>query len=400
MRHIWLIVRYEYWRFVRRRSFIVTALGLPLLALGLIGAIVLVATRSGVEQRLGLVDQTGRFAAIDVAALDLSRPIPLERFADENAARQALERQQIDAYAVIPADYLESGAVRAVGPRRLSDRAQSELEALLRAGLIAEAPPAARARLDEPTDLVLRTLDGGREVGASNGLLFLVPYGFAMLFIFTTFTTSGYLLQAITEEKEDRIIELLATTVSPQEMMAGKIIGLSAVGLTQMLAWITVGALCLLALVRDVSWISDFELPWSLIGLSLLFFVLGYLLIATCYATLGAAVTTPQEAQPLAAPISLTASAPLFMLAPILADPNGTLAVVLSLIPFSAPMTMLMRLPLAEIPLWQLALSLALLLGSVIGVILLSARVMRLGMLRTGKRLSLREMFSGTSARL
>lgn len=393
MQHTWLIARYEYGRFVRRRSFVLTAVGLPLLMLGLIATLVIVTTRTGGEQRLGLVDQSERFAAIDLSTLGLARPIPLERFADEAAAQQALDAQQLDGYVVIPRDYIETGRVRAVGPQPLSNQGQRQLRALLRAGLIASAPPEARARLNEPADIVLRTLDSGREVGASNALLFLVPYGFAMLFIFTTFTTSGYLLQAITEEKEDRVIELLATTVSPQNMMAGKILGLSAVGLTQMLAWIAVGLLSLLALVPDLSWIADFDLPWSLISLSLLYFLLGYLLIATCYATIGAAVTSPQEAQPLAAPLSILASAPLFLLAPILAEPNGTLAVVLSLIPFSAPMTMLMRLPLAEIPVWQLVLSLVLLVALVLGVMLLSARVMRLGMLRTGKRLSFKEMF-------
>lgn len=398
MKHIWLIARYEYGRIVRRRSFLLTALGLPLLVLALIGAIFIVTARSSGEQRLGLVDQTGRFAAVDERALGLTRPIPIERLADERAAAQALDAGRIDAYVVIGRDYLESGEVRAVGPRRLSQRAQSQLRALLRAGLVADAPADVRERLRDPAEIVLRTLDGGREVTAGNALLFLVPYGFAMLFIVTTFTTSGYLLQAITEEKEDRVIELLATTVAPREMMGGKIIGLSAVGLTQMLIWVGVAALSLLALIRDLSWISDFQLPWTLIGLSLLYFLLGYLLIATCYAALGAAVTTPQEAQPLAAPISLLSSAPLFMLAPILAQPNGTLATVLSLIPFSAPMTMLMRLPLAEIPAWQLALSLLLLIGSVIGAMLLAARVMRLGMLRYGKRLSLKEMFGGARA--
>lgn len=397
MQHTWLIARYEYGRFVRRRSFVLTAVGVPLMVLALIAAIYIITARSSAEQRLGLVDQTGRFATIDEQTLGLERPIPLVRFADEAAAKQALDAKEVDAYAVIPSDYLETGQVRAVGPRRLSERAQNEIRALLRRGLVADAPEEVRERLAAPAQIVLRTLDGSRSVAAGNALLFLVPYGFAMLFIITTFTTSGYLLQAITEEKEDRIIELLATTVSPQAMMGGKIIGLSAVGLTQMLIWVSVGALSIVALIRDTSWLTNFQLPWSLIGLSLLYFLLGYLLIATCYAGLGAAVTTPQEAQPLAAPISLMTSAPLFMLAPILARPNGTLAVVLSMIPFSAPMTMLMRLPLAEIPRWQLALSLLVLLASVIGAVLLAARVMRLGMLRTGKRLSLRETFRGST---
>lgn len=187
-------------------------------------------------------------------------------------------------------------------------------------------------------------------------------------------------------------MEVLATTVNPAHMMAGKIIGLCGVGISQMLIWIALGVVGVLAFARGAAWAADLQLPWSTLGLSLLFFGLGYLLIAACYATIGAAVTSPQEAQPFAAPISLLTLSPMMLMIAILAQPNGTLATVLSLIPFSAPITMLMRLPLADVPAWQIATSLALLAVSTIAIVLLSARVMRLGMLRYGKRLSLGEL--------
>lgn len=399
MREIWLIARYEYGRHVQRRSFLFMALGMPLLLAAIFGIIVLVSLRAEAEQRLGLVDQTGMFGNIDVTTLDVQRPIPMTVFPDEQAARAALNATQIDAYVVVPRDYLQTGTVRAVGQRRLSEQAQNQVRALLRQGLLAQTPPANRTRLADPDKLVLRTLDGSREIGASSAfLLFALPYGFALVFIFTTFTTSGYLLQALTEEKEGRVIELLATTLSPQQMMAGKILGLSGVGLTQVGIWLGLGIVSVLAFVRDYSWLTSVQLPWSLLGFSLLYFLLGYLLIAACYAIVGAAVPTPQEAQPLVAPISLLSFAPMMLLVVILSRPNGLLAVILSLIPFSAPMTMLMRLPLANIPPWQLAASLLILLGSVVGAIWLSARVMRLGMLRYGKRLSLRELLGAATA--
>ena len=141
MHTIWLIARYEYARHVRRRSFVLMALGVPLLMLGIIGLIILVASRSTNEARLGLIDQTGRFAAIDVTTLDLDRPIPQDVFPDETAARQALDARAIAAYIVIPADYIQTGNVRAVAPKQLSDQAEDQLQALLRAGLLAEAPP-------------------------------------------------------------------------------------------------------------------------------------------------------------------------------------------------------------------------------------------------------------------
>ena len=392
MNKIWTIARYEYSRHVRRRAFFFTALGLPLLAAAIFGVIVLVVSRSSVEQRIGMVDETGRFGDVDVAALNLRRPIPVERFADEAAARAAFDAGSVDAFVVIPEDYLETGKASALGRRKLSDRAQTQVERMLEAGLLSAAPPEHHERLRERIDLVLRTPDGGREIGANNILLFVLPYAFALLFVTTTFTTSGYLLQAVTEEKEDRVIEILATTVSPGRMIMGKVLGLSGVGLTQTLIWVLIGVVAVLAIGQDSSWLAEINLPWQIIVIAIVFFLLGYLLIASCYTAIGAAVSTPQEAQPLAGPVSLLAMAPFFLLIVILSQPNGTLAVVLSLIPFSAPLTMLMRLPLAEIPTWQIVTSMLLLLLSALGVMFLAGRAMRLGMLRYGKRLSLAEL--------
>ena len=394
MDKILTIARYEYGRHVRTRAFLLTALGVPLFAVAVFGIIFLVASGSRGEQRLGLVDPSGRFAAVDVQSLDLRRPIPIESLADEAAARRAFDAGTVDAYIMIPADYLQTGQVQAVGRRRLTERAQNEVRAVLEAGVLASVPAANRARLAEPDALKLRTLASGREVDADNFLLFLLPYAFALLFFITTFTTSGYLLRAVSEEKEDRVGEILAVTVAPRQMMAGKILGLSGVGLTQMLIWIGLAVIAVAVFASDLSLLRELRLPWSLAGLALLYFLLGYLLIAACFAIAGAAVPTPQEAQTLVTPISMLSLAPLLLTTVILAKPSGTLALIFSLIPFSAPMTMLMRLPLTDIPAWQIAASLLGLLVTAIGAVLLSGRVLRLGMLRYGKRLGVRELFS------
>lgn len=399
MTHIVEIARYEYLRHVRRRSFLFVAFGMPLLFAGLIGVVVLVLLATSGAQRLGLVDETGRFAPIARQPVAMRQPVPVTVFEGVDAARAALQADAIDVYVVIPADYVATGRVVAHGERRLGDRAEATLREVLREGLLQGVAPDRRERVADPSELVLRTVDGGRTVNARNLALLLLPFAIGILFIVTAFTTSGYLLQAITEEKENRVIELMATTVRPEQMMAGKIIGLSAVGLTQMVSWLLVGAVAAITVTRDLGWLVDLQLPWATLGLSLLYFVWGYLLLAGCYATVGAAMTTPQEAQQFAAPVSLAAGLPYLLMAVITSRPNGAIATALSLIPFSAPMTMLMRLPLADIPAWQIVGSLTMVILGALGAIWLSARVLRIGMLRVGKRLSLREIVGAARSR-
>lgn len=396
MQNIWRIARYEYGRHVRRRGFLFTALGLPFLFAAIIALIFFVISLvvgSGTEARLGLVDQSGQFAAVDVAALDLRETIPTNVFPNEAAARAAFDTGAIDAFVVIPADYLQTGQVRAVAHDDVSETAERQIQAVLRQGLLQTAPAATRARLSDPLELDLRTLDTGRAVDDGNILLFLVPYLFAVVFFVTTFTTSGYLIQAITEEKEDRVIEILATTVRPTEMMMGKVFGLYLLGLTQLAAWAAIIAVPLVVLLRNAPQLSAFQLPWSVLAAAVLYFLLGYLLIAGCYAAAGAAVPSAQEAGMLIGPISFLSVLPLMLIGVILGDPNGLIATVFSLIPFSAPMAMLMRLVLADVPAWQVVTSFVLLALAAAGAIWLAARVMRLGMLRYGKRLNLREVF-------
>src|SRR3954466_8268139 len=109
VRKILTIMRFEYVRQVRRRAFLFTALGVPLLIIALIGVIALVVTRTGAEQHLGFVDRTGAFASVDIHKLAISRPIPLESFSDEATARRAFDEGRIDAYVVVPADYFQTG---------------------------------------------------------------------------------------------------------------------------------------------------------------------------------------------------------------------------------------------------------------------------------------------------
>ncbi|MDQ5851902.1 MAG: hypothetical protein M3380_07485, partial [Chloroflexota bacterium] len=176
MNRIWSIIRYEYWRHIRRRAFLVVALGIPLLIVGSFASIVVVVSRLGVEHRLGLVDPSGRFTAMNAAVPGARRTIPVVPFADELTAQAVFRSRAIDAYVVIPEDYLRTGKIRVVGRRSLSERAEVQIRGLLEQGILATAPENLRDRLQDPAHFIVRTLDGTRATDAEDISLLFMPY--------------------------------------------------------------------------------------------------------------------------------------------------------------------------------------------------------------------------------
>jgi ABC-2 type transport system permease protein len=208
--------------------------------------------------------------------------------------------------------------------------------------------------------LWLQTPHASQPTRSDSLLLIFLPVGFGLLFTLTTTTTSGALLQSITEEKEDRVIEILLTSVRPGTLIAGKVLGLTALALTQLLVWLGMLGAALWLFSGGRPNMGAMPITGGLALPLAVYFVGGYLLIAACYTAVGATVRSPQEGYTLVAPISVLSLAPLLLLFVILARPSGPLAIGLSLFPFTAPLTMLMRLPLVEVPTSQMLLSLGL----------------------------------------
>ena len=206
-------------------------------------------------------------------------------------------------------------------------------------------------------------------------------------------TGGQYLLQGVSEEKESRILESLVCTVSPDELMLGKLIGLGGAGLTLVGIWIVVG----LATVASSFAFLDLQLPASLGVLGFVYFLLGYLFYASLMTGIGGITNNLREAQQFAVAFTMMNFVPFYLLVKILNAPNSGVAIGMSLFPPTAATTMMMRLSAgamtgAEIPFWQIALSLALLAGSGALALLLAARVFRLGMLMYGKTPTLPEI--------
>jgi ABC-2 type transport system permease protein len=208
------------------------------------------------------------------------------------------------------------------------------------------------------------------------------------------FSTGGYLMQAVVEEKENRTMEVVITSVSPNQFMAGKIIGDTSIGMTLILLWMLFIVGIILVGRNYVDFLRGIQVaPQTLL---LLIFVMlpAFVMVSALMAAIGATVSEAREGQQMVGIISLPIWIPYMLIGLLIANPNSPVAVGLSLFPLTAPLTLLMRDGMTILPAWQIALSAVIQVLSAIGAIWLAGRAFRLGMLRYGQRLKWREVFA------
>lgn len=402
MRKVLTVARHELFVNLRRPSYIIMTLAVP--ALGLVGVLLAVyfggqiagsvisQFEAGVGQPIGYVDRSGRFGAVEDSDSERFRA-----FDGEEAARAALDRGEISGFLVISDDYLETGKVtRYVRGKSIfgfDELDRERIRGFLLDNLLENVDdPALRARLSDPMDL--STVDlAGDEDQALNPLDFAVPYAFSVLLVISIFTSSGFLLQSVSEEKENRVVEVLLSSLSPIQLMAGKILGLGILGLVQIVVWF--GAVWGLGGVAAASFavLSGFRINLSVAVLSTIYFLLGYLLFAAFMAAAGAASTTLREGQQLAGIVSIIGAIPFMLSSLFFANPDSVIIRVLSYFPLTAPIMMMQRLAIDEVTTPEVAGSIALLvIGIVIGV-WGAAKVFRMGLLMYGQRLGIRQLW-------
>jgi ABC-2 type transport system permease protein len=239
------------------------------------------------------------------------------------------------------------------------------------------------------------------------GIMVAIPSLFAFIFVWSSLFSVLMVLMGVVREKQSRVVELLLSSISPYQLMYGKILGFAALGLVQVLIWIFI-ALTLFLLFGPALGIPApllFALvltfmPWHIFLSYIIFFVLGYLFVAALSAAMGATmgvedVLSGQQLQSTL--ILMPMMLPVMLLGQIVENPNGALALIFSFIPITAPTTMMMRLAVdAQIPLpiWQTVLSLAILIACVWLVMKLAGKIFSVGILLYGKSASLREMWT------
>lgn len=396
MNKFWRVAIHEYRRHVLRRRFLFALLSVPGLILVMILVGFMIATANRSDLPVGYVDQSGLLAnPLPPPEPDPSNdPLALVAFQTQSEAEAALESKEIQAYYLLPPDYQRTGRAQLFYVTELSSDAEEQFADFLRLNLLRDQPEAVANRLISGDNLTVRTPDGSREMSERDWFNIFTPFAAGLAFIIAIFTTSGYLMQAVVEEKENRTIELLITSVSPFQMMAGKIIGIIGVGLTQIVAWLSVAFLAVLIGRSTFDWLQALTISPGFVGLMVAVMLPSFVLVAALMAAVGATVTEAREGQQVSGLFTLPVMVPYWFTYQIMSNPNGSLAIVLSYFPLTAPVALTMRAGFTALSLGEVLLSVGLLVLSAIAALWLAGRAFRLGMLRYGQRVNLRELFA------
>jgi ABC-2 type transport system permease protein len=342
----------------------------------------------------------------DAVRLLKVRLVPQQPGRDPEATRERIkaqvQRQEFDGLLVLPETLLpDEGEPEYVALNvsafNLLDKLRGAVNnVMLEERLTAKGvPPDLVGELTERVSLKTFKLGARGQETRDQGQSFLISYFFVLIIYMSVLMYGMYVMRGVLEEKSSHIVEVIISTVKPFELMLGKILGIGAVGLTQMLLWSALGLALSAPAVLSAVGLAQMEIPAIpaiLLVFFVVYFVLGFLLYGTLYAGVGAAFDTEQDAQNFQALITMFLIIPLVLIIQIINQPDGTLAVVLSLIPFFTPILMFLRMTLTQVPATQLAASLVLMVATILAMAWLVGKIYRVGILMHGSKPKLREL--------
>lgn len=394
-----LIFRHEFLSTIKRAGFIIMTLALPVLALLAIGVTQLISgivKPSGPAQitNIGYVDQTGGFSQFNSQGT-----VELKPYNTPDTALRALVQKDVKEYFVIPADYATNGMVTIYTLEKqltAPQEVQTAIKNFLSSNLMVNKIPGATINvIESPLYLnTVRVTDTGEVAKDQGGLSnLIIPLIFGVLLAMSLSFSSSYLLQGLGEEKENRLMEILLSSVSTRQLVTGKVLGIGVAGLIQVVIWvISLPLLLHLASASIGGFISTIHIQANFLAAGIVYFILGYLLFAVLALCIASISPTAREGQGMAAIFTMFSVAPFWFLSLLMLFPNSSVWIVFSIFPFSAPVLVMLRLGLYGIPVWQLAASMAVMVLSIIAGLLLAAKLLRIYLLMYGKRPTIPEI--------
>ncbi len=404
------VARWEYVEKIKSKAFIISLFLMPVIMVGMGVVPTLLAARPDSETKvIGIIDRSGemvaplerllaeRYRLPDGQPNYLLRPISpgampelrdIKRVADSLVVRDNLE-----GYLVIPGAPLEDTVVEYRSQNIGNIRVTLQLLDALRE-IIAEKKlqgrgidPALVKQLTKPVDMkTIKISKSGEEQESGFEQAFFTAYGFMMMMFVLVITSGQLLVRSMLEEKSNRVVEILMSSASANDLMAGKIIGLSALGLTQMGFWLLIGVAISLKFAITLISLQSAVVLFA-------YFILGYLLYAAIFVAAGSPVSTEQEAQQVTSYLTMFLLIPLVFAILVVQNPNSVLVKILTFFPLLTPSMMAMRVPLQMPSVLEIAVTMTVLGLSGVGAVWVAGKIFRTTILLVGKRPSVRELW-------
>ncbi|HSF79860.1 MAG TPA: ABC transporter permease [Anaerolineales bacterium] len=401
MNKTYLMFKHEFLQTMKKPGFIILTLIVPVLALLAIGGYQLVTTLIEPSAKevtiVGYVDEVGIFREQTDQGL-----ITLIPFASREEATQALVRKDVSEYIVIPSDYTSSGTIQryTLAKELIPPPVTIHLiESFLTWNLLKDDVPSdVITAIVTPLNLEVTRLNENGDIAKDQGSVgnIIVPAIFALMLSFALMLGASSLIGGLGEEKESRLIEVLFSSVSVRQLLIAKILALGTAGLLQVIVWLISAPLLLnLASSTFGGFLSDIQLPANFILLGVVYFVLGYLLFAILSVTVGGISSNASEAQTLAMFYIMMLFVPIWFAGLMINFPNNPIWVVLSIFPFTAPIQIMLRLGVSDVPAWQIVTSIGVLGLSIIVALVFSTKIFRTFMMMYGKKPSIAEIIQG-----
>lgn len=401
MKKALIVAKHELLIMVRRPSFRIMTILIPLIGLlAVLGGMVfqtLTAEKEPEPTEVGYVDMAGV-----VTGFQEQGNVSFTPFQSEGEAREALLSDDIERYYVIPADYLVTGQVDEYTTGKgffPSESGRGALKEFMLSNVLAisdleQVPEQVVQRVRQPVLVNQVRLDEeGEEKPPPDYGSFAFFFVLSILLLMSIFTSSGFLLQGIGEEKENRIMEVLLSSLTPGQLMTGKILGLGAAGLLQIVIWVGAGWGILSLASGPIPELAGVSLPGATALLGILYFVLGYALFGTLFACLGAVTTTAREGNQFVFIFVIPSIIPIYGMVAIQSNPAGLFSRILTFFPLSSPVTVMVRLAASGIEAWEIATSAVILVASTVLAFRAAGRLFGAYLLMYGKRPSLREIW-------
>ncbi len=396
MSKFWQIASHEYSRHVFRRRFLLALFSVPLLIVFTAVLVIVIIRMDSISTPIGYVDHSGLLTnPIPQPAVKWpERTVPMRAYTDETSAKADLQAGKLQAYYIIPQDYLQSGQAEQIYLKEPKGIATQQFDAFLTTNLLANQPAEIANRILDGSNLIVQSTDKSREASKDRFINVVLPLLAGILFIVGMSTSSGYLMQAVVEEKENRTMEIMVTSVSPGQLMSGKVIADIAIGVTQLVVWAIFIILALVIGKNFIPSLGGLKFSGEMVGIIIAVMVPAFIMISGLMAAVGATVSEGSEGQQFMGLFTIPIWLPYILIGVFIQNPNSPLAIAMSFFPLTAPMTIAIRIGFTTIPLWQVILSVSILVLSAIGAVWLAGRAFRLGMLRYGQRLHWKEIFS------